>query len=207
MTNHPTPTPSGSTRRPHRSAVRRASWIALPALAAATFAVGCGNSDDAADATTTTMEAASKDTTTTVKETEALVVSDAWAKATEEDATGAFGTLVNNSDKDLTIVSATSPAAGTVELHETIENEAGEMVMQPKAGGFVVPAGGEFVLAPGANHIMLMALVAPIPAGEDVQITLVDDKGESHEFAATAKEYSGANERYEGGEDGSGHGG
>ena len=44
--------------------------------------------------------------------------------------------------------------------------------MQPKPGGFIVPAGGELVLQPGADHVMLMALTAPLESGTSATVTL-----------------------------------
>ena len=69
--------------------------------------------------------------------------------------------------------------------------------------GFVIPAGGEFVLEPGGNHLMLMELDAVIEPGEFVEFTLEFDGGGSLTFEAEARTYAGANEDYEG-DDGSG---
>jgi len=99
---------------------------------------------------------------------------------------------------DVTIVSAETTAASMIELHETVANDAGDMVMQEKQGGFVVPAGGSIALAPGANHMMLMGLTGPLAAGEENTFTLTLDDGSSFEFTAPVKDYSGANETYEG---------
>lgn len=97
-----------------------------------------------------------------------VTVEDAWIKAAEGGMTGAFGTLVNGGDDDVTVVSATSPAAERVELHETAAGASGEMVMREKDGGFTVPAGAELVLEPGGDHLMLMGLQGPVPAGGTV---------------------------------------
>lgn len=136
--------------------------------------------------------------TTSATAADSLSIEDAWVKAADEGMSAAFGTLENDSDADITVVSAESPASTMIELHETVANDAGEMVMQPKEGGFVVPAGDSLELAPGGNHIMLMGLTAPLVAGDDVTFTLVLSDGSTVDVTAPAKDYTGANETYEG---------
>ncbi|KQV03749.1 hypothetical protein ASC55_01885 [Microbacterium sp. Root322] len=132
---------------------------------------------------------------------ETVTIEDAWVKSADEGMSAAFGTLLNSGDDDVTVVSVTSEASDMIELHETVENEAGEMVMREKDGGFVIPAGGKLALEPGANHIMLMGLSGPLTAGSDVTFTLTFSDDSTYEFTAPVKDYSGANENYEGGEE------
>ena len=110
--------------------------------------------------------------------------------------TGSFGTLVNSTDADITVTGGSSPVAGMVELHEVVMAE-GEMVMQPKPGGFVVPAGGSLTLEPGGLHVMLMGLKESIAPGTDVPITLTLSNGESITYTTVAKDFAGGNESYE----------
>jgi copper(I)-binding protein len=135
----------------------------------------------------------------TVPAGDVVAIEDAWAKSAEEGMSAAFGTLMNNGDDDVTVVSVSSDASTMLELHETVENEAGEMVMREIAGGFVIPAGGRLALEPGANHIMMMDLIAPLVAGDEVTFTLTFDDDSTYEFSAPVKDYSGANENYEDG--------
>ncbi|MDH6179859.1 copper(I)-binding protein [Microbacteriaceae bacterium SG_E_30_P1] len=129
---------------------------------------------------------------------DSVVITDAWVKSAEEGMSAAFGILENSGSADATIVSATTAASPMIELHETVENDSGEMVMQEKDGGFVIPAGSSFPLEPGANHIMLMGLTGPLAAGEEVEFTLTFADGSEYTFTAPVKDYSGANENYEG---------
>ena len=134
----------------------------------------------------------------TVEQSQHLAVTGAWAKAKGAgDMTGAFGTLENSGEEDITVVAATSPAADAVELHETAAGSDGAMKMREVEGGFVVPAGGEYVLEPGANHLMLMGLTDELLAGETLAITLELGDGSTLEMEATAKDFAGANENYE----------
>jgi hypothetical protein len=158
----------------------------IAVLGAALLAVGgltACSSDDTADTT-----AASPGEC-------ALTVSDPWVKAADEDMTGAFGMVENATDADVTITSASSPSAGKMEIHEVVDQD-GEMVMQPKEGGLVVPAGGSAELKPGADHLMLMELPAAIEAGDEVEITAVCDNGGSVTWTSVAKPYEGGAESY-----------
>lgn len=133
-------------------------------------------------------------------ESDSVSIADAWVKSADEGMSAAFGVLSNDGDADVTIVSASTEASPMVELHETVANDAGEMVMQPKEGGFVIPAGGTLTLEPGANHIMLMGLARPIVAGDEVSFTLTFADGSTYTFTAPAKDFTGANENYVGGD-------
>jgi hypothetical protein len=125
----------------------------------------------------------------------ALTIADPWVKAQDTDMTGAFGVISNPTDADITVVSAASPVAGMVEIHEVVDKD-GAMVMQPKEGGLVVPAGGQAVLQPGSDHLMLMKLSAPVQAGDEVQITAACSAGGSVTWTSVAKPFEGGAESY-----------
>ncbi|WP_024286234.1 copper chaperone PCu(A)C [Cellulomonas sp. KRMCY2] len=130
----------------------------------------------------------------------AVTVTDPWVKAVDGGMTGVFGTLTNESDAEIRIVSAESPVSPVAELHEVTADEAGEMVMQPKEGGFVLAAGGTHELVPGGDHIMLMDVGDPLEPGEEITVTLTAQDGSSVTFTAPARSYTGANETYQGGD-------
>ena len=171
--------------RPLSRAVAAASALALSAtLSVALSACGATGTADTA-ATPGPLNSESGDS---------LMVMDPWVKTAEAGTmTAAFATLDNPTDADITITGATSDAAGMVELHEVVDG-----TMQPKDGGFTVPAGGSLTLEPGGLHLMMMALPEPITAGEDVTVTLELADGTTVEFTAPAKDFDGANEDYEG---------
>lgn len=50
--------------------------------------------------------------------------------------------------------------------------EDGTMKMADAPDGFLIPAGGSFVLAPGHEHLMLMGLTRKLKDGDTFQITL-----------------------------------
>ncbi|TIC86783.1 copper chaperone PCu(A)C [Nocardioides sp. GY 10113] len=164
--------------------------LLVPGLAA------CGSDDapegDATDTASATVAAGVA--------ADSLTVADPWVKAVDGGMSGAFGVLTNDSDADITLVSADTDVAGMVELHETVQNDDGSMAMQPKEDGFVVPAGGEHVLQPGGDHIMLMGLSGALEAGTTVTVTLTFDDGSTQEVVATVKPFTGADETYQGGD-------
>lgn len=137
-----------------------------------------------------------------VQEADSVTIEDAWVKSAEPgEMTAAFGTLENSSDQDVTVVSVESSASPMMELHETVANDSGQMVMREVEGGFVIPANDHLHLEPGGNHFMLMELPEPVKAGEEVTFTLTFSDGSTLEFTAVVKDYAGANENYEGGMD------
>lgn len=123
-----------------------------------------------------------------------LAFEDGWIKAADSGMTGAFGTLVNTSDEDVTVTAATAEVAGMTELHET-ENSGGSSTMKEKEGGFTVPAGGSLEFAPGGDHIMLMDLQEEILPGDEVAIELETSAGPLA-LELVAKDYTGAQETY-----------
>jgi hypothetical protein len=109
-----------------------------------------------------------------------VTVKEPWVRATvaQQKASGAFMTLTSTSDVKL--VSASSPVAETVEVHEmAIEND----VMKMRAVSAIpLPAGKPVELKPGGYHVMLMGLKQPLQAGDTVPVTLViEDKNQKRE--------------------------
>lgn len=105
-------------------------------------------------------------------------VKDAWARATVKGqmATGAFMTLTAKDGGKL--VSATSPVAGVVEVHE-MKMDGNVMKMRAVQGGLDLPAGKAVELKPGGYHVMLMDLKQPLTKDSTIPMTLVfkDAKG------------------------------
>jgi len=116
-------------------------------------------------------------------------VDDPWVRATvaPQKATGAFMQLT--SAKAVKVVSASSPAAAVVEIHE-MKMDDGVMKMRA-VDALPLPAGQAVALKPGSYHVMLMGLKAPIKAGETVPLTLTvegeDKQRTTVEIKATAR--------------------
>ena len=90
--------------------------------------------------------------------------------------TGAVYATVSNSGAEAdALVSASSDAAQTVELHEVI-SESGVMKMRP-VPKIAVPAGGKIEMKPGGYHVMLLGLKRDLKPGEKVAVTLKFERG------------------------------
>ncbi len=97
-----------------------------------------------------------------------------WARPTFMDTanSAAYALLVNPTDTDDMLVSATTDAAEVVELHEMVIGEDDVMMMSPIEGGIHVPAGRAVRLQPGGLHIMLINTTEMLEEGDTIDITL-----------------------------------
>ena len=118
-----------------------------------------------------------------------VTVDKPWVRTTvaQQTTTGAFMTITSVQGGKL--VSASSPIAASVEVHE-MKMEGDVMKMRP-VDALPLPAGKPVELKAGAYHMMLIGLKAPVKFGDVVPITLVveDAKGkrQSVDVKATAK--------------------
>ncbi len=197
-----------------RSGAARAAVLALAGVTA--FGLGGCASASSPGADTTAAATGS---------TASLTLADGWVKAVEDVGTSEdsmtdhsmspmehsssgmshdemsapmsamFGTLRNDGDAELTVTAGSTSVASMVELHETVKTADGQMQMQRKEGGFVIPAHGAFVLEPGGNHVMLMGLRAPLKNGDSVTVTL-ETSGGAVTFDVPIRTFTGANETY-----------
>ncbi|MFI7692992.1 copper chaperone PCu(A)C [Nonomuraea sp. NPDC049655] len=173
----------------------RSPLLPAAALAVAVLVSGCGGQSTTASTASASPAAA----TAAATPSPALTITDPWIKTGGKGMTAAFGTLVNNTDAELTVVSGASPLSPTVELHEVVDS-GGKMVMRPKKGGFVVPARGSHQLAPGGDHIMLMGVTGKVEPGAEVPFTLTLADGSTLQFTAIGKDFAGGKENYQPGE-------
>lgn len=104
-----------------------------------------------------------------------LRVDGAWARRAlmlKGTGTGAvYAALVNTGKTPDALLTASTDAAGVVEIHETYQ-ESGLSKMRPVAR-IEVPPGKTIEMKPGGYHIMLIDLKRDLKAGEIVQLTLV----------------------------------
>jgi len=129
---------------------------------------------------------------TTLAASAQVTVSEPWVRATvpQQKSTGAFMKL--QSAQDAKLVSAKSPAAGIVEVHE-MAMEGGVMKMRAM-DGLVLPMGKAVELKPGGYHVMMMDLKSQVKEGDAVPLTLTfetkDGKRQTLELKATARTMS-----------------
>ncbi len=106
----------------------------------------------------------------------AIVVEDPWAAATNPGATvaGGYVTLRNPRATPDRLISASSPRADRVELHE-MSMDGGMMRMRPVTG-IDVPAGASATLRPGGLHIMFINIDEQFQDGQRVPVTLTFER-------------------------------
>jgi len=100
-----------------------------------------------------------------------IKIENAYVRATApgQPAAGAFMKIDNSGAADQ-LLSASSPAAGEVQLHQM--SMEGNVMKMGQVKDIAVPANGSVDLKPGGYHIMLMNIKAPLRAGETVPVKL-----------------------------------
>jgi len=123
-------------------------------------------------------------------------VKDPWVRGTvaQQKATGMFAQLTSAGGGKL--VSASSPVAGVVEIHEMAME--GNVMKMRAIPGLDLPAGKAVDLKPGGYHVMLMDLKQQLKAGDTVPVTLVidgkDGKRETVEVKAPVKQMAASSD-------------
>lgn len=106
-----------------------------------------------------------------------LELSTGWTRATVKTAKvgGGYITIKNTGDEADRLIAGSADFANGVHLHQmTLVDDV--MRMRPIEGGIIIPAGGEIVLKPGAQHLMFMGLQRPLVKGEKVTVSLTFEK-------------------------------
>lgn len=103
-------------------------------------------------------------------QTAAVKAERAWARPTVagQDSSGAYMTLT--ASEPLTLLGATTPAAGIVEMHQM--KMEGEVMKMRAAETLPLKAGEPLQFAPNGYHFMLMDLKTPFRAGSRISMTL-----------------------------------
>jgi periplasmic copper chaperone A len=120
-------------------------------------------------------------------------VKDPWVRGTvpQQKATGMFARITSPAGGKL--VSASSPVANVVEIHEMAME--GDVMKMRAIPGLDLPAGKAVNLSPGGYHVMLLDLKQVLKAGDKVPVTLViegkDGKRETLEVSAPVRALGG----------------
>lgn len=120
-----------------------------------------------------------------------IIVKDAWGRSSPMvAAAGAFYMVINNTGtEDDALVSASSPACGMIELHESFMKDDGTMGMQMVEGGRIeVPAGETVELKVGGLHVMCMQKQQNFNAGDNYTLTLTFEKSGDITVVAVIKD-------------------
>jgi len=148
------------------------TFIAPVAAAALALSLAaCGSDSDESSST----EAAE---VTTAPESAEVTITEAWVRepATGQTRSAAYGEITNGGSTEITLVGASAPIEGTVEIHETIMGDDGAMSMQERTEGFAIAPGDTFVLQPGGPHVMFME-IDPSEITGTIPVTFIFDSG------------------------------
>ncbi|MEN3034418.1 MAG: copper chaperone PCu(A)C [Aquificaceae bacterium] len=101
-----------------------------------------------------------------------IQIKNAWVREVPQGsrATAAYMLIENKSSQPDKLLQASSPVAGTTELHETVDGK------MRKIQSIEVPANSKVELKPGGLHVMLIDLKNPIKEGDKVDLTLKFEK-------------------------------
>jgi len=127
-----------------------------------------------------------------------ILVADPWARASSAMASAgaAYMKIENTGSAADALIGASSPAATTAEVHETLamgspapgaSGDGGMMGMRPIAR-LEIPAGGSVELKPGSYHIMLIGLKHDLKPGDTIEITLKFERVGEIKVTATVRE-------------------
>ena len=117
-----------------------------------------------------------------------VTVTDAWARPSTgvEMASAAYLTISNGTAQDDALLSVSTPAAGSPEIHETTADASGMMAMHP-VERIEIPAGQTVTLQPGGFHIMLNDLTGDLAVGATIELTLTFEKAGDIQVTATVR--------------------
>jgi copper(I)-binding protein len=99
-----------------------------------------------------------------------LAVTDAFSRATPGAGPGAAYLTIHGGDTSDRLLGVSSTAAQAVEMHTM--SMQGDVMRMREVHAIEIPAHATVKLAPGADHLMLVGLQAPLKAGDSVNLTL-----------------------------------
>ncbi|MGB0466374.1 MAG: copper chaperone PCu(A)C [Pontibacterium sp.] len=116
-----------------------------------------------------------------------LQVTDAWVRLVPPVAgnSAAYMLIKNTGSQDQVVVSAASPVAEAVEVHQTSMKD-GVMAMS-EVKGLRIPSQGKVMMKPGGYHVMLINLNSPLKAGQLVPVSLGFKSGAVLEIEAPVR--------------------
>nr|QXF14406.1 hypothetical protein BCCFPMHH_00009 [uncultured bacterium] len=118
---------------------------------------------------------------------QSLSIDNPYVRATPPHAknSAAFLTLINNSDKTIKLVAASSDIAERVELHNHIHQDG--MMKMRQVETISVLANSSTKLQPGSYHVMFLGLKQELNEGQVVNIKLYFDNGDEVSVKAPIK--------------------
>lgn len=116
-----------------------------------------------------------------------LELSDAYARATPPNAptSAIFLKLTNPTERSISLISASTPAAGRVELHTMLMD--GDVMKMRQIEKIDVPAHSTVELKPGGLHLMLFNLQQAFVEGQELSLELKFSDGSQQDITLPIK--------------------
>ena len=129
-----------------------------------------------------------------VQASEILEIDDAWVAEAPPVAPvmGGYMKIANETDKSVSITSASCPDFEKVEIHEM--SMSGGMMKMQQIEKLDVPANGMVELQPGGYHLMLIKPRQPFKQGDTLTVTLHTADGQSQAVKMEVKERKSSDE-------------
>ncbi len=107
-----------------------------------------------------------------------LTITEPWSRATAIGVPNGvvYLGITNKGAMPDKLTEVSSDVATRSEIHETMKNMPGMMMMEPVKDGLPVPAGQSVSLKPSGLHIMLIGLKHQLKPGDTVPLTLTFEK-------------------------------
>ena len=103
----------------------------------------------------------------------APTIAQAWARlAPAGGNSAAYLTITAATGQADTLLSASSPAADMVQLHE-VSTDASGMTGMHQIERLEIPAGATVTLEPGGHHLMIMGVKSELVVGATIELDLV----------------------------------
>ena len=99
-----------------------------------------------------------------------VTIDEAWSRASAPGQENGFAGMVITSKKDARLIAVSTPAASSAEIH-TMTMDNGVMKMR-QLENLPLPALQAVKLGPGGDHLMLIGLLTPLKAGDNISLTL-----------------------------------
>ncbi|RDZ28930.1 copper chaperone PCu(A)C [Lysobacter silvisoli] len=117
-----------------------------------------------------------------------IAIERPWVRAMAPGApaAGGFAALTNTGDRPDRLVSASTPDAQRVEIHE-MRMDQDVMRMRQLADGLPLPTGTRVELKPGSYHLMLVSPKRRFMQGERVTIELRFERAGKHQVVFPVK--------------------
>lgn len=124
-----------------------------------------------------------------------ITIDNAWIREAPpvSKVQAAYMKIYNKSDKDISLVSATSPYFSHIEFHRTEISKGVMRMLHEKT--LIIPANGEKHLQPDGTHMMLFNPRKSLKAGDKVNFTLTFSKQKEIELMLVVKNPSRSMER------------